>query len=635
MIFLLCLILLLPVPLFGQLSYDQTRQVRQVGAPVYAPDGTRVTFTLDEDIWLLDVRSGEVSQLTNAPGQDSSPAWSPDGQRLAFVSDRSGRSQIHVTSFDGADPAQLTNNGTGVRSIQWSPDGENIAYLATDPPAGGGGPRQSDDPVVIVGPSVFTPTVSFTRLWVQDSDGETPARVVSPAGYDVSDWTWFTDSQGLIVGATNEPAVEAYTDRIFSLSASGGEFTEILAPKGPFSGLSVSPDGKILAFVGSRVDGPRPHDLYIVALEGGDAENLTAISIDRPVTQYVWKDNNTFEALVETGFRNRLYAVTTSGSATPLVDHAVGPSNFSPARDGSIAYVGETATQMPELYLADTGGTVRQVTRFNDEWNQISLGNTEFIRYESSDGVEIEGVLLVPPQYRSGTRLPTIMMFHGGPIGRWADRFDGLGQMLATRGYAVFYPNIRGSTGYGHNMIDLIRSRRLGGEGWGEGTIKDVMAGADMLIERGIADPDRMAVGGWSYGGYMALWSVTQTNRFKAAYAGAPVTNIASEFGTENSRLATEDTWNLGTPYEDPEEYMRNSPVTYVSNVKTPVLLLQAEDDTSVPLGQSQEMYRGLRRYGVKTEFVLYPGAGHSLSLEKHNRDRAERVIRWYDEHLK
>ena len=257
------------------------------------------------------------------------------------------------------------------------------------------------------------------------------------------------------------------------------------------------------------------------------------------------------------------------------------------------------------------------------------------MKYKSADGTEIEAALLVPPvasgfsQTGSGSSrtLPTVILVHGGPTGRWSDTFEPWGQLLVARGYAVLYPNVRGSTGYGQRFVEMNRGD------WGGGDFKDVMAGADWLVARGIADPNRLGIGGWSYGGYMAAWAVTQTTRFKAAVSGAPVIDMASEFGTENG--SAYDEWFYGTPYEKLDGFIKSSPMTFVKNVKTPTLLLQGEDDTTDPIGQSQQFYRGLKRYGVESDLVLYPREPHGLREEKHLIDRLTRILAWYDTYLK
>jgi dipeptidyl aminopeptidase/acylaminoacyl peptidase len=216
---------------------------------------------------------------------------------------------------------------------------------------------------------------------------------------------------------------------------------------------------------------------------------------------------------------------------------------------------------------------------------------------------------------------------HGGPTGNWEDSMDAWGQLLVARGYAVMYPNIRGSIGYGQKFVEMNRAD------WGGGDFKDVMEGVDDLIAKGLADPDRLGIAGWSYGGYMAEWAVTQTTRFKAAVSGAGMANLVSEYGTEIAPAY--DEWFWGVPYEKPEGFLNSSPFLYVKNAKTPTLILQGEADTVDPLGQSQELYRGLKRYGVETELVEYPREPHGFQEPKHRTDVLRRVVEWFDKYLK
>src|SRR5262249_2326625 len=254
------------------------------------------------------------------------------------------------------------------------------------------------------------------------------------------------------------------------------------------------------------------------------------------------------------------------------------------------------------------------------------VATPEIVKYKSFDGVEIEAAMLKPPGPFTGMR-PFVVLVHGGPTGRWSDSFEPWGQLLASRGYVVLYPNIRGSTGYGQKFVEMNRAD------WGGGDFKDVMAGVDWAIARGLADPNRLGIGGWSYGGYMAAWAVTQTNRFKAAVSGAPVIDMASEVGTENG--SAYDEWFYGTPYERLDGFIKASPITYVKNIRTPTLLLQGEDDVTDPIGQSQQFYRGLKRHNVESDLVLYPREGHGFREEKHLLDRLNRVVAWYDRYLK
>jgi dipeptidyl aminopeptidase/acylaminoacyl peptidase len=412
-----------------------------------------------------------------------------------------------------------------------------------------------------------------------------------------------------------------------------GATNEIAAPTGPVFDLQVSPDGKFLSYRGSRGDGPSPHDLFILPLGGGSARNLTEKAIDRPIEGHAWRAPNQVLAVAEHGFSSQLVSVRLDEKSEPFtktVDvNPVGRAVSSGS--GDMAFVGQTATQPPEIWLMPAGDHIAErVTKINEELRKVSLIKPEIYRYASFDKTEIEAALYRPAGQAKG-KAPLVVLIHGGPTGRWSDAFDYLGwtQLLASRGFAVFCPNIRGSTGYGWSF--LVKNRT----DWGGDDFKDVMAGVDDLINRGIVDPNRLGIAGWSYGGYMSAWAITQTHRFKAAVVGAGMSDLASEFGTESLGSAQYDHWFYGTPYQKPEGFIKSSPITHLKNATTPTLILHPENDLIDPIGQAQQLHRGLKHLGVKCEFVIYPREGHGPQEEKHLLDIDRRLLRWFDTHLK
>jgi dipeptidyl aminopeptidase/acylaminoacyl peptidase len=385
-----------------------------------------------------------------------------------------------------------------------------------------------------------------------------------------------------------------------------------------------------MGFVGCRDDGPTPHDLMLARHGEGAAHNLTGASVDRPVLQYQWAKDGSLLAVVEDRFQKKLLAFTAEGALRDATEATpVNPNAFSVSDKGEVVYVGQTATTPQELWLWDQKTEPKQISHLNDSWKKYTLSVPEFYYYKSFDGLEIGAALLKPPGSDGKSKLPLIAVIHGGPTGAWQDAIETWGQLLAARGYAIFYPNIRGSSGYGQKFIEMNRGD------WGGGDFRDVMAGVDDLVARGIADPDKLAIGGWSYGGYMSEWAITQTTRFKAAVSGAGLSNLISEYGTEKE--PSYDEWFYGVPYE-PEKitgFLNSSPFVYLKNAKTPMLILQGDADPVDPPGQSQELYRGLKRYGVETELVVYPREPHGFHEEKHMLDRLNRILAWYDKHLK
>lgn len=599
----------------------------------FSPDGNRVAFVATEPvkgptrtrhIWILDVPTRQVRQLTFSEKSEFSPRWSPDGRVLALLSSRGEQTQIYLLPMDGGEAYAVTEGKRSVRSFEWSPDGKQIAFVAPEPKTDEEEKKEKDKDDAHVVDKDDKPG----GLWLLDVESRKTRQIVSRP-WQVGEIEWLPSGDRLIVSATDHPESDENTERIFSVATADGTMMEFMAPRGPFNNLRVSKDGQWISFVGSRVDGPEPHDLYLLPVGGGTPKNLTAQSLDRGISSYVWRPDEAIIANVDDGFRSKLCRIGLDGKISMLPDLETNPRSFdySPGTDSTFAFSGGTATLPNEIWLATGSSPPVPVSEFNKDWKSIQLVKPEIFRYKSFDGTEIEAGLFLPANYDGHSKLPLITLVHGGPTGRWQDSIQDWVQLLAARGYAIFCPNIRGSTGYGEKFVEMNRAD------WGGGDFKDVMAGVDALIARGAADPNRLGIGGWSYGGYMSGWAITQTTRFKAAVSGAGMSDLIAEFGTENRPAY--DEWFFGQPYEKPEGFLHSSPFMYMKNAKTPTLILQGQNDTTDPLGQSQELYRGLKHYGVKAELVEYPREPHGPQEEKHNLDILNRIVRWYEENLK
>ena len=631
----------LAVPLAGQaptpapqpttLTPELAITVRRPSDLRWSPDGETLAFVVPEPpsgadrrthIWIYDASSREARQFTSSPKSERHPRWSPDGKRLAFLSNRGDVDQIYVIPRAGGEARALTDGKHAISDFAWSPDGKRLACLGPEPKSDEDEKKEKnkDDEHVV------DKVERHARLWLADAEsGALSSLVMAPWRFESV--AWVPSGDRLVAVATDQPAVERPTDRILLISTSDGAVRTLLAPSGPFEDVQVAPDGQRIAFVGSRVDGPQPHDLFVASMENPQPRNLTAASIDRPVDDYVWNADGTLDVLVQSGFRSASWRVSNDGRAQPLPNREMSVSDMARTLSRErVAEAGETADGLPEVWVGETAdGGLAQVTSLNAPLAAAKLCRPQVYRYKSFDGREIEATLLKPDG--APGPLPTIALIHGGPTSAWRDGFEAWGQLLASAGYAVFYPNVRGSTGYGY---DFMISNRAD---WGGGDFKDVMAGLDDLVARRIADPARLGIGGWSYGGYMASWAITQTTRFKAAVSGAGMSDLAHEFSTEDNPAY--DEWFYGLPYEKPEGFRRSSPLTYITKAKTPTLILQGEDDVVDPVGQSLALYRALKRYGVETELVLYPREGHGLREEQHLLDRLRRIVAWYDAHLR
>jgi dipeptidyl aminopeptidase/acylaminoacyl peptidase len=614
------------------LTPEASLNLRGISDLQFSPDGSRLAFVVSEPpkgerrarhIWLYDKPSGAIRQFTYSAKAESSPRWSPDSKQLAFLSNRDEEQQLYVMRADGGEATAVTKGKRAVQSFAWSPDGKQIAFLAPDAKTEAEEKKEKDKDDA----HVADKDDKHARLWLLTlATGE--AKVLTEPKWEIHQAEWHPSGTGLMLIATDHPESDQNTNRIIFFRLSDSSMTQVLAPRGPFGDLRIAPDGKTMGFVGCREDGPTPHDLILAHHGDKASQNLTGASVDRPVADYRWTKDSGLLAVVEDGFQSKFVAFTPNGALqAPTSPISINSGPFAVSDSGEVVFVSYTATTPQELWLWDQKSSPKQISHLNDSWKQHTLVAPEFYKYKSFDGLEIEAALLKPAGYDGKSKLPLIALIHGGPTGNWQDRIDSWGQLLAARGYAVFYPNIRGSSGYGQKFIEMNRGD------WGGGDFKDVMAGVNDLIARGIADPEKLAIGGWSYGGYMAEWAITQTNVFKAAVSGAGLSNLISEYGTEQG--PSYDEWFFGVPYEKPTGFLNSSPFLFLKNAKTPTLILQGDADDTDPPGQSQELYRGLKRYGVETELVLYPREPHGFREEKHLLDRLNRILAWYDKHLK
>ena len=612
----------------------------------FSPDGTRVVFSVQtpiegpafsRNIWVLEVATRKLRQFTASSSREGHPHWSPDGEKLAFLSNRSGSMQIHLVRLDGGEARRLTSNPTSVESFVWSPDGRRIAFVAPDPRTEGER-RQEKEIVRFVGMYFYQATRPL-QLWALDVEsGESRKLTRSPWRIADSYWepniTWASGGDLLYVSATNDPLPDLLTNRIYTVRVSDGNIREFARPHGGFGKLKVSPDGKMLSYLGARGEAFEDDDLFVMPLSGGSPRNLTGASINRRLWGYEWLPDGRVMVQALWGFHSKFFVCSLDGKAeeyqgldVPASGH-YGYSKAFAATPDTLVFVGERAEVAPELWISTAPGRAQQISHFNREWDGIPLAPIEIVQYASFDGVEIEAGLLKPADYQEGTRIPLVILIHGGPSAKFSDRFRWWAQMLTSHGIAVLCPNIRGSTGYGYEF--LVSNRY----DWGGGDFKDVLAAADHVIGLGVADPDRLGIGGWSYGGYMSAWAITQTTRFKAAVIGAPMTDMISMYGSSERWSHYYDTWYLGTPYGNRERFIQMSPVTHVQNVRTPALLMVGERDENTPLGQCLEFFRGLQRHGVESKLAVYTGAGHFPRDTRQQIDVHQRFVGWFLKHL-
>lgn len=606
-------------------------QQHQLSEAVVSPDGQRVavvvTQPIEDDqkrssIWIYERASDVFRRWTTAGKIDSSPRWAPDGRTLGFLSEREDeKPQLFLLSMSGGEGEQLFNAGSGISAFEWSPDGSMIAYLAKDEAEEQSEKDENNKDDERVVSEDYVPA----KLWAIELNSRDVKEVITEGDWTVTEFAWLPNSEQLVIAANNVHKPEILADQLYVVDTNAGKMRGLGKPDGPFQNLQVSPDGKTLAYVGVSDGGPEPHDVYLHSIADGTPKNLTSSIVDRPITSLVWINNDSLVLLAADGFGSVLYDVDAAGKVNRRRDFSDQLLWELAVKNSLQASIRSSAVSPPELWISD-GNSEQQVSNLHAEFPKLIP--PEIFHYTNDEDTPIEAALFLPAEHQNSP-LPLITLVHGGPSGRWSHRINDWVQLLVARGYAVFAPNIRGSVGYG---LSFVRSNR---RDWGGGDFRDVMAGIDYLIDRGVADPDRLAIGGWSYGGYMSAWAITQTHRFKAAVIGAPMTDLAVEYGTEIADINAYDTWYLGTPYENLDDFIRMSPITHVKNAQTPALILVGEDDPIDPVAQCWQFYRGLRRYDVDTEMVIYPREPHSIQEESHKLDVLERMTEWFDRFLK
>ncbi|MBX5445999.1 S9 family peptidase [Sphaerobacter sp.] len=629
------------------LTTEQLVTHRRPSDPQISPDGERVAFTLrpvsnekehpESAIWVVPFAGGEPRQFTAGQWLDEEPRWSPDGRRLAFLSDRAerGKKSVYIMPADGGEARRVFDQQGDMEHLSWSPDGRFLAVLFTDPETEEEKKRKEERDDA----RVWDTDYKYQRLWVIDVEAGTAA-AVSPEGRQVWTYAWSPDSERLALNLTPTPRIDDIfqENEVVIVPRAGGEPTPVFRQIGMAEHLTWSQDGAYLAYrarAGRVVNGDY---VYRIPVEGGEPVCLTP-GYDG-TSEALWPlGRDALLMVADEGVNMTLYRLSWEGERERLLAEepwgTFAPVATADASGQRIAVVWEDATHAPDVWVLsreDISPALQRRTHFNPELEAAALGEVEIVRWESDPGVEVEGLLFKPVGYQEGQRYPLVVQIHGGPTWLWTNQFAATwhewAHALAGRGYAVLMPNPRGSTGRGPEYSNAL----FGDVGGCE--YRDIMAGVDYLIERGIADPERLGVGGWSWGGYMTSWIVSQTTRFKAAVMGAGLPNMISDNGLGDIPSANLSYFET-SPYHDPEPYFERSAIRYIRNATTPTLILHGEEDRRVAMAEGQEMYVALRTLGVETQFVTYPREGHAIQERKHQSDLINRVIGWFDRHLR
>ncbi len=642
------------------LEIEDQYAVKRVGSPEIRPDGQWVAYTvsttnLEKDesktqIWMVSTRGGDPIPLTMSGASASSPKWSPDGQFLSFTASRGedAKSQVWVLERRGGEAQPLTDVEQGVGGYVWSPDGSKLLLTIRDADTteasgeGSEGPRVREPWVIDRlqtkrdGRGYLTDTRK-THLYVFDVKTKKLTQITS-GRWDEGSPSWSPDGSrvAFVSNRTEDPDANSNSD-LWVVSANntdkGGTLVRITDYEGGDGGPTWSPDGRWIAY-STGINDPRfgafeTSHLAIRSSDGTGGRRVLTEALDRSVGSL--KFPSAGEGILVTmsgegeGHVARIDAET--GVVTTLIDGEIRASGFSVGPDGLLATVISDHHTPGEVFI-QRGPERTQLTRVNDSlMAAVQLAEVRNIHFSSADGTEIEGWVFFPPGYEEGQRYPTLLRIHGGPNGRYGVGFNTEAQILAANGYLVLITNPRGSSGYGREFGFALWQK------WGIPDFEDVMAGVDYVSDQGWADPDRLGVGGWSYGGILTNYVITKTDRFKGAISGASMGLMVANFGHDHYQLGNEREW--GNPWENRKLWEDLSPWNDIANVTTPSLFMGGEPDWNVPILNSAQMYQPLPRRGIDTRLVVYPGQPHGLRSPSYNVHRYKEYLAWYDKYVK
>jgi dipeptidyl aminopeptidase/acylaminoacyl peptidase len=629
---------------------ELSMKVQTITEVVPSPDGKWAAWTqsravMDSEksevlthIWIGRANGADRFQLTNGDKSATNPRISPNGRWVFFSSEREGQPAIYRIAVDGGEAERVSEFKGGVTSYELSPDGKWIAFTGREPDTEEENAKKEKRDFRVIDQSPKN-----AGLWIStvepDVHGKRPARQVAAGPYHVSAIEWSPDSRR--IAFETRPTPDANNGRnadILEVEVATGAVRSIAATAATESQPRYSRDGRYLAFV--RTAAPATvlvaSRIVLYSLGDGQARELPATYDESPLLIDWAKDSRSIYFHEGKGIHGVIYAMPVDGPARQVYAPAKGTIGVTVRLNAAGTHMGfarQAWDEAPEAYVYSLAGSdpVR-VSAANTGLPKAPLGETKLVHWKSKDGKEVEGLLTLPVGYAAGVKAPMILNIHGGPAGSFSDTFIGASGLypiasFAAKGWAVLRANPRGSSAYGRSF------RAANVNDWGGGDYNDLMSGVDAMIAQGVADPNRLAVMGWSYGGYMTNWVITQTTRFKAAAAGAGLSSLPSMWGT-NDIPSTLDDYFSGTPVDQPERYVKLSPLYHVKNATTPELILHGEADVRVPTSQGYEMYHALKRKGVETEMVVYPRTPHGPREPKFVLDIMQRHIEWVEKHF-
>ncbi len=633
----------------GILSAKDTLRINRVGSPALSPDNQWVLYTKtvrdmeDKDlkavthIWRVKTDGSRARQITFGENNCTSPAWFPCGKKFAFLSSRGKgdensdggpKTQVFIMYIDGGEAWQLTEHSEGIQSFQISPDGKSLVFTARDPLS----EEEKEKKKLKDDAEVVDQDFRMSHLWHFDIEGKKEERLTE-GEFTVSDPQWSPDSKQVAFVTRPTPKVDDnWRSDIWAFNLEAKEKKLLYENPGPDSNPRWSPDGKLIAF------SSHPHSrtstwhqkLYLIEPEDGEPRILLE-DFDRDFGTPMWSpEGKTIYWATGDKTSINLFSVDIESGQVDSMNPPIGANfQWELAKDGKKwTWVHSPSDWPAEIFSSDIG--FESPVRLSDTnpWvceEKIKFGQVKLIKWKNSDDQWIEGVLTLPVDFKEGEKYPLILNPHGGPSGAVIQSFNATNQFFAGNSFMVLQPNFRGSSNYGQEFLNSNRNQ------WGFRDYDDCMTGVDYCLEQGWADPEKLVCYGWSYGGYMSFWIVTQTDRFKAVSPGAGLPNLLSMYSTTD--IPGYMRWFFETPWGNEEKYLRHSPLHYVKQVKTPVLIMHGANDARVPPTQAVEFYQALKDLEKEVTFIRYPREGHGIREPRHHIDRLKRYLFFFCRH--
>lgn len=644
------------------LNTDDIFNIRDVRDPQLSPDGKWVAFVVsraiketdknDSDIWMVSWDGQQQIRVTSSPEGETSPRWSPDNKYLAFLSSRQDakKSQVWLMNRAGGEAVKISDVKFGVSQIAWSPDSTKMVLVVNeDDPAtieeekekekAKEGEAKTPKPIVIDRYTFKRDVAGYLRgershLYLFDLATK-KAEPLTSGKFDEESPVWSPDGKSIaFVSERGEGDVDRLeSDDIYVIEArAGAQPRQVTNTPIPEARPAWSPDGKTIAYTfGEELKyyAYSQDKLAIIPADGGQARTLSE-GFDRPIyAPQFSKDGKWIFFTVEDDRSQYIERIPANGGRIETLTPAqrvVG--NPTQAEDGALAVLAASPDELPEVHALENG-SLRRLSHQNDEWlKDVQLGTTEEFTSISKDGTEVHGLLLKPAGFQQGRKYPTLLRIHGGPNGQDDHSFAFEHQFLAAHGYVVAAVNYRGSSGRGAAFQRAIFAD------WGNKEVVDLLGAMDHLQKIGIADPQRLGLGGWSYGGILTNYTIATDSRFKAATSGAGSSNQITMYGTDQYIGQYEN--EIGPPWKTPDSWIKISyPFFHADRIKTPTLFLGGEKDFNVPLIGGEQMYQALKSLGIDTRLVIYPNQYHGIRIPSYQKDRLERYLAWYDKYLK